>query len=121
MSDDNIPAPDQWVQDNYDQLVADENRNLTYEQVAEDARLRGDPILENWAHNRAAGNPTPDPEPEPARAKYEALKVAELRDEVKRRQDAGRTFTLAKEAVKEAIVDALVADDEANAAPPPAA
>lgn len=46
---------EQWVADNYDELVADEGRSETYDSVAERAESSGDAALAGWARAKAAG------------------------------------------------------------------
>jgi len=73
----------QHVADNYDALVADPDRNLSYDGVAERAENEGDATLAAWARQKAAGegkdvtptNATPDPE-QARRAADEAAKKA---------------------------------------------
>jgi hypothetical protein len=45
---------DQWVADNYDAIVADECRNVTYDSLAEDADAKNSPDLAAWARGQAA-------------------------------------------------------------------
>lgn len=46
----------QHVADNYDALVADPDRNLTWDGVAERADAEGDKALAAWARRQAAGD-----------------------------------------------------------------
>ena len=50
-----IPEVDPSVAENYEALVADEARNLSYKKVADAAEAEGDPALAAWARKRAAG------------------------------------------------------------------
>jgi hypothetical protein len=45
---------DQWVADNYDAIVADKRRGVTYESLAEDADAKNAPDLAAWARAQAA-------------------------------------------------------------------
>lgn len=45
---------EQHIADNYDAIVADENRNVTYEQIAAHAEEFDDNTLAAWARERAA-------------------------------------------------------------------
>jgi hypothetical protein len=45
---------DQWVADNYDAIVADELRGVTYKSLAEDADEKNSPDLAAWARAKAA-------------------------------------------------------------------
>lgn len=45
---------EQHIADNYDAIVADEVRNVTYEQIAEHAESLDDHTLAAWARERAA-------------------------------------------------------------------
>lgn len=49
-----VPLVDDWVAENYDALVADENRGLSYKNVADNAEAQGDKALAAWARKRAA-------------------------------------------------------------------
>jgi hypothetical protein len=58
MSDQNstatqIPEIPDYIAENYDQLVADENRGLSYDEVATRAAESGDVQLAAWARRRA--------------------------------------------------------------------
>jgi len=48
-----IPEIDDHVAENYEALIADENRTLTYERVAVWAAASNDPGLAAWARRRA--------------------------------------------------------------------
>lgn len=66
---------DSWVIQNYEEIVADENRNVSWEQVAENAERLDDVALAAYARQRAAEadvNITPVaavPEPKAVREK----------------------------------------------------
>lgn len=45
---------DKWVAGNYDAIVADELRGVTYESLAEDADAKNSPDLAAWARGQAA-------------------------------------------------------------------
>lgn len=49
-----MPEIEQWIADNYDGLVADVNRGVTYESLAVSADAKGSPELAAWARERAA-------------------------------------------------------------------
>lgn len=71
---------DNWVQKNYDDLVADKMRTTTYDDIAKHAEAMDDRELAAWARSRAAGrgvDVTPEP-PAKARRDYAALKVKDL-------------------------------------------
>ena len=44
------------VAENYDAIVADENRNVSYEQIADHAEHMDDAALAAWARRRSASN-----------------------------------------------------------------
>lgn len=48
-------AIENWLAENYEGLVADENRNFTFEAIAEDAEKKNSPELAAWAREKAAG------------------------------------------------------------------
>ena len=50
-----VPEVPDYVAENYEALVADKNRNLTFKKVADDADESGDKALAAWARKRAAG------------------------------------------------------------------
>jgi len=70
---------EEHIAENYDAIVADENRNVSYEQIAEHAENMDDKTLAAWARERAAAkgeNVTPD-DAEPAKKSKRAAKADE--------------------------------------------
>lgn len=110
--DDLIP---QDLADNYDLLVADQNRTITYESIA--ANSEASPSLAAWARSRAAADGK-DITPHGAKTKgkstraikdidYEALTVDELETLILERDIDATGFS-----VKQDYVSALITADE---------
>lgn len=49
-----MPEIEQWIAENYDAIVADESRAVSYDDVAEFAESHDSPELAGWARRRAA-------------------------------------------------------------------
>lgn len=88
MSENSTVVPEsqipQHLAENYDAIVADPERRLTYKQLAKQAKAQNDPQLAAWARARAAAggrditptNATPAP---PEKRDYNELTVEELK------------------------------------------
>lgn len=96
---------------NWDALVADENRTVTYEQIAEQAAEQGDAATAQWARERAAAKTEPEEPPAP-KVDYSALKVDDLK-----KIAADRQIDTDELKTKSDLADALAAWDAAQPAP----
>jgi len=108
------PIPE-WLADNYRELIADPNRNLTYERFAEIHKDTA-PAIAAWARAEAARDGqdvTPViATPAPQTKRYEDLTVPELKDELEKRPHVDASTAK----LKSDIVKLLEQDDASKAA-----
>jgi hypothetical protein len=110
----------EYVAENYRELVADENRNLTYDALADDAEKKNDANLAAWARREAAAAGK-DITPKKAKGAgkttrdltdYNAATIDELKDLIAARGEIDTSGL----SLKADFVAALELDDEQAAA-----